>query len=51
MELKITEEQLHYLITIIEQNLERLHFEDENYMDMLHNLYSKLVILTSNEQL
>ena len=49
MELNITEEQLHYLVTIIEKNLESLHFEDENYMDMLHNLYSKLVILTSNQ--
>ena len=49
MELKISEQQLHYLIMIIEQNLEDLHFEDENYLDMLHNLYSKLVILTSNQ--
>ncbi len=42
MEIKLTQQQLDYLIKVIEQNLE----QEIDDMDMLHNLYSKLIILT-----
>ena len=45
MELKLTYQQLEYLIKMIEKDMEK-----EN-MDMIHDLYSKLVVLqgSSNE--
>ena len=41
MELKLTKKELKYLTLIVEDNLEY----NKAFMDMLHNLYSKLVIL------
>ena len=51
MELQLNDEQLDYLIMIIEQNLEvDEEFDDVLHMSMLHNLYSKLIILTNEKQ-
>jgi len=46
MKIKLTEKEINYLITIIEQEVAKAkHYqESENYMDMLHKLYQKLVI-------
>ncbi len=44
----LTKEQLEYLIIIVEKNLEKnnsfMNMTNEEFMDMLHNLYSKLII-------
>tara|TARA_R100001086_G_scaffold113766_1_gene58071 strand:+ start:1298 stop:1453 length:156 start_codon:yes stop_codon:yes gene_type:complete len=49
MELKLTKKELKYLTLIVEDNLEYnkafMDMDSETFMDMLHNLYSKLVIL------
>ena len=50
IELKIDRSQLDYLIMIIEQNLEvDEEFNDPLHMSMLHELYSKLIILTNEK--
>ena len=47
MKLKLNKQELEYLTIIIEQNLEKnnsfMNMNNENYMNMLHNLYSKLI--------
>ena len=46
MELKLNEQELDYLIMIIEQNMEDCEEGfGELYKEMLEDLYSKLVIL------
>lgn len=49
MELKLTKKELKYLTLIVEDNLEYnkafMDMDSETFMDMLHNLYSKLVVL------
>tara|TARA_Y100000592_G_C5276036_1_gene224109 strand:- start:305 stop:454 length:150 start_codon:yes stop_codon:yes gene_type:complete len=42
MNLELTHEQLEYLIKMIEKDMEK-----EN-MDMIHDLYSKLVVIQGN---
>ena len=48
-ELKLNEHELDYLTLIVEDNLDKnnafMDMDSETFMDMLHNLYSKLVIL------
>ena len=48
-ELKLDEQELDYLTLIVEDNLDKnnefMDMDSETFMDMLHNLYSKLVIL------
>lgn len=46
MELKLTTKQLDFLIKIIEDNLQKEHID----MNEIHNLYSKLIILTNERQ-
>ena len=45
----IDKQELDYLILIVEDNLKYnkafMDMDSETFMDMLHNLYSKLVIL------
>tara|TARA_R110002020_G_scaffold19881_1_gene68198 strand:- start:394 stop:564 length:171 start_codon:yes stop_codon:yes gene_type:complete len=47
MKLKLNKQQLEYLTIIIEQNLEKnnwfMNMNNEDYMNMLHDLYSKLI--------
>mgnify|MGYP003138584798 CR=1 FL=1 len=49
MDLEITKEQYAYLIQLLENNLKDMN--DENIQtDMIHNLYSKLVVLDSQKK-
>ena len=49
MELKLNKQELEYLTIIIEENLEKnnsfMNMNNEDYMNMLHDLYSKLIIM------
>ena len=44
----LTQQQLEYLTIIVEKNLDKnnsfMNMNNEEFMDMLHNLYSKLII-------
>jgi|TARA_R110000851_G_scaffold190072_2_gene340437 hypothetical protein len=49
MELKLNKQELKYLTIIVEENLEKnnsfMNMNNEDYMNMLHDLYSKLIIM------
>jgi len=49
MELKLNKQELEYLTIIIEENLEKnnsfMNMNNEDFMNMLHDLYSKLIIM------
>ena len=49
IELKLNKQELKYLTIIIEENLEKnnsfMNMNNEDYMNMLHDLYSKLIIM------
>tara|TARA_R100000541_G_scaffold6840_5_gene14424 strand:+ start:1125 stop:1280 length:156 start_codon:yes stop_codon:yes gene_type:complete len=49
MKLKLNKQELKYLTIIVEQNLEKnnsfMNMNNENFMNMLHDLYSKLIIM------
>ena len=45
MNLELTYEQLEYLIKMIEKDLETYHKDN---MDMIHDLYSRLVVIQGN---
>tara|TARA_R100001594_G_scaffold14471_1_gene30738 strand:+ start:3317 stop:3481 length:165 start_codon:yes stop_codon:yes gene_type:complete len=54
MKLELDEHELDYLTMIIEQNLEDVNFsweteEDTLYVEMLEDLYSKLIVLTKTK--
>ena len=51
MNLELTKQQLNYLITTIEQSLiEDPSINNKHFMNMLHNLYSKLIVLTKETE-
>ena len=47
--LKLNKQELKYLTIIIEENLEKnnsfMNMNNEDFMNMLHDLYSKLIIM------
>ena len=49
MELKLNKQELKYLTIIVEENLEKnnsfMNMNNKDYMNMLHDLYSKLIIM------
>jgi len=49
IELKLNKQELKYLTIIIEENLEKnnsfMNMNNEDFMNMLHDLYSKLIIM------
>ena len=49
MKLKLNKQELKYLTIMVEQNLEKnnsfMNMNNEDYMNMLHDLYSKLIIM------
>ena len=49
IELKLNKQELKYLTIIIEENLEKnnsfMNMNNEDSMNMLHDLYSKLIIM------
>ena len=49
MELKLNKQELKYLTIIVEENLEKnnsfMNMNNEDFMNMLHDLYSKLIIM------
>ena len=49
IELKLNKQELKYLTIIIEENLEKnnsfMNMNNEEFMNMLHDLYSKLIIM------
>ena len=47
MELQLNDKQLDYLIELVEKNMEEY---DVLAMNEIHNLYSKLIILTNEKQ-
>ena len=53
MELKLDEQELDYLTMVIEQNLEDVNGTEEGsqrlYVEMLEDLYSKLIVLTKTK--
>ena len=52
MKLELTHEQLDYLVFMIEKHLEKndgfRDMDSDTFMDMLHDLYSKSVVLQGN---
>ena len=54
MELHLTKEQLDYLVRMVEkdvQNEEMYYLKEKLDINMLHNLYSKLVVLQGRNKL
>lgn len=49
MKLKLNKQELKYLTIIVEKNLEKnnsfMNMNNEDFMNMLHDLYSKLIIM------
>ena len=49
MKLKLNKQELKYLTIMVEQNLEKnnsfMNMNNEDFMNMLHDLYSKLIIM------
>ena len=49
MKLKLNKQELKYLTIIVEKNLEKnnsfMNMNNEDFMNMLHDLYSKLTIM------
>jgi len=49
MELKLNKQELKYLTIIVEKTLEKnnsfMNMNNEDFMNMLHDLYSKLIIM------
>ena len=49
MKLKLNKQELKYLTIMVEQNLEKnnsfMNMNNEDFMNMLHYLYSKLIIM------
>ena len=54
MNIELTHEQLDYLVIMVEkdlQNDELYYLKEKLDMNMLHNLYSKLVVLQGSNEL